>query len=360
MKLLILTQKVNRDDPILGFFCRWITEFSKHFESIKVIALEVESNTPSTLPNNVKVFSLGKDKKIHTGLGKINYILRFYKYIWSLRDEYDAVFVHMNPIYVVLGGFIWKFLDKKMFLWYTHREVDSKLYIANKFVFKIFTASKESFRLKTSKCIITGHGISTDDYVAFVKAKKFGTEPIKLVHVGRITSIKNLDILIKSAKILKEKWNKKFIIEFVGDVISPEDKKYKEQLVKIIHNFDLSDYISFVGSIKNDKISSVYSNADMSINLSPTGGMDKVVLESMASSTIVLTSNQTFKEYFGNYADLLLFHERDAEDLSRKLIALFDLKDTVQITNFLRQVVMERANITVQIENISHIIVNYV
>ena len=32
MNLLLITQKIDKDDPILGFFHRWVEEFAKHFE----------------------------------------------------------------------------------------------------------------------------------------------------------------------------------------------------------------------------------------------------------------------------------------------------------------------------------------
>ena len=141
MKLLIITQKVDRNDPILGFFHRWIIEFAKHFESIAVICLfEGEHN----LPANVKVLSLGKEEGGARISKTLRYIVRFYNYIWRERKNYDAVFVHMNPIYVVLGGVLWRMWKKKISLWYTHKSVDLKLRAAEKFVHFIFTASRST------------------------------------------------------------------------------------------------------------------------------------------------------------------------------------------------------------------------
>ena len=55
MRLLILTQKVDQNDDILGFFHGWIREFSKNFETITVISLGVGEYN---LPANVRVLSL--------------------------------------------------------------------------------------------------------------------------------------------------------------------------------------------------------------------------------------------------------------------------------------------------------------
>ena len=37
IKLLIITQKVDRNDDVLGFFHGWITEFAKHVEEVTVL-----------------------------------------------------------------------------------------------------------------------------------------------------------------------------------------------------------------------------------------------------------------------------------------------------------------------------------
>src|SRR3989344_6741688 len=57
MRLLIVTQKVDKNDPVLGFFHRWIEKFAKNFERVTVICL---GKGEYNLPANVKVLSLGK------------------------------------------------------------------------------------------------------------------------------------------------------------------------------------------------------------------------------------------------------------------------------------------------------------
>src|SRR4051812_38865336 len=98
MKLLITTQKVDKNDPEFLFFYRWIEEFATKFSLVTVICLEERKHD---LPANVKVFSLGKEQ----GESKLKYIKRFFSLIWAERANYDSVFVHMNPEYAVLGGF---------------------------------------------------------------------------------------------------------------------------------------------------------------------------------------------------------------------------------------------------------------
>lgn len=40
MNLLIITQKIDQNDDVLGFFHRWVEEFSKYCELVIVICLQ--------------------------------------------------------------------------------------------------------------------------------------------------------------------------------------------------------------------------------------------------------------------------------------------------------------------------------
>ena len=120
--ILILTQKMDIDDDVLGFFHNWIVELAKHYEKVTVICLEKGRHE---LPRDIKVLSLGKDEFLRYPrhfwfLRKIVALLRFYRYIFEERSNYDKVFVHMNQEYVLLGGFFWKMWGKKIFLWRNH------------------------------------------------------------------------------------------------------------------------------------------------------------------------------------------------------------------------------------------------
>ena len=71
MRLLIVSQKVDIEDPILGFFHGWLLEFAKQCEEVTVIGLEVGKYA---LPKNVKVYSLGKE----AGQSRLKYLFRLW------------------------------------------------------------------------------------------------------------------------------------------------------------------------------------------------------------------------------------------------------------------------------------------
>lgn len=277
MKLLIITQKVNKDDPILGFFHRWIIEFAKNVELLTVVCLEEGVHD---MPTNVRVLSLGKEK----GVSKLGQLLNLYRYVWCYRNEYTHVFVHMNPIYVVLCWKLWFVLRKKVFLWYTHKQVDWKLRMASWFVRSIFTASEESLRLKTKKKVVTGHGIDTDLFSPDVSVQR---SPDTLLSVGRITKTKRIDLLLDTMVFLPDM---KMLI--AGTPVTPEDFLYYEWCQLYAEKKGIHERVVWLGSVPHGNTRNLYAHATMFIHTSETGSLDKVLLEAAACGTsIISTSN---------------------------------------------------------------------
>lgn len=313
MRLLIITQKVDINDDNLGSFHRWILEFAKHYEFITVIALQVGEYN---LPENVKVLSLGKEKSGEKPFfARLKYIFNFYKYIYQERKNYDAVFVHMNPIYVVLGGCFWRLWNKKIGLWYTHKSVDMKLRIAEKLTNRIFTASEKSFRLKSKKVYIVGHGIDIEQFEN-QKYENNTDKKIKILHIGRISRAKNIHLFVEIAEILKQK-GASFQISIVGDAVMEKDKKYLGEIRKTIKNKNLENYFNFIGPVSHTGTTKFYKTNDIFINLSDTGSLDKAALEAMVSGIQVLISNEAFADILPDENKTTKDPERIAKDIER-------------------------------------------
>lgn len=301
MKLLILTQKVDINDNNLGFFHRWLEEFAKYCESVIVICLQKGENC---LPSNVKVISLGKEG----GRSRIKHLWNFYKYIFSERHNYDGVFVHMNKEYVLLGGLLWKLWHKKIALWYTHKAVSRQLKLAEKLVDKIFTASKESFRLPSKKVELVGHGILVENFsnkVVFdnqiINVKPLSEDDLYLLGVGRITPSKDWETVIRAVKELRDKNlpGLNFILFLVaGDTINQTDINHGKHLREIAHErVGSKSSIGFSFQPYPPKqMPIVYNHSHILIHTSRTGSIDKVVLEALASGRLVISSSEAFAD----------------------------------------------------------------
>lgn len=271
MRLLIVTQIVDTEDSYLGFFVRWIEEFAKHVEQLEVICLKEGKHA---FPANVRVYSLGKE----AGASRIKYILNFYRYVWRLRHDYDAVFVHMNPEYVVLGGLFWRVWQKRIALWYMHKSVNIKLRLATVLANIIFTASKESFRLPTKKVRVVGHGIDTDFFSPDPEISRGTT----LLSVGRLMPSKRHDLVIRAAVIADHE------LRIAGE--GPERKN----LETLAHT--LGAKVHFLGGLTQEQLRDEYRKAAFFLHASETGSLDKVVLEALACGLPVITTNIVLRD----------------------------------------------------------------
>ena len=315
MKLLVITQKVSKNDPLLGFFHGWLVEFSKHFESIVAVCLE---KGDYDLPANIKVLSLGKE----AGKSRITQVGRLYRYVWQERGNYDAVFVHMNQEYVILAGLLWRGMGKKIMMWRNHPYGNILTRLAVLLSHKVFCTSEQSFvfksaqSAKTTKVIIMPVGIDTS---YFVRKPDISKDFNKALYLGRISPVKNIDIIIKSIKAVKDS-DTKMGLTVVGD--STDNGSYLDSLKAETNRLGISDSVAFMPSVTNQETPRYYNSYGYSINATQSGSFDKTICEAMACEQIVLTSNPALA---GKVDDRLLFKELDAADLAAKLGALSKL-----------------------------------
>jgi len=323
MRLLILTQKVDMDDDLLGFFHDWLVEFAKRYEKITVVCLQ---KGKYDLPGNIKVLSLGKEN----GRSRLKYVKNFYRYIFALRHDYDAVFIHMNVEYMLLGGLFWRRWKKPIGFWYVHRKTNWKLILAEKLANKIFTSAQKSFQLASKKIIFAGHGIDIKKFK--IQKSKFKIDGrFKIIYVGRISPIKNQALLIQAANILVNQENFKHLeIVFIGAPLMPGDGEYLAKLKNLADDYNLRDQIQYAGSVPNRLMPPYYQVADLALNLCPTGGVDKSVLEAMACSLPVLALNKSFEAIFGQFADNLMLKSDQPEELAKKIKWIHDLAESYQ------------------------------
>ncbi|PIP34230.1 hypothetical protein COX22_00005 [Candidatus Falkowbacteria bacterium CG23_combo_of_CG06-09_8_20_14_all_49_15] len=336
--LLIITQKVDANDDILGFFHGWLREFAKHWEKITVICLFAGG---SDLPANVKVLSLGKEKnndgrRSSTVWQRIIYLFRFYRFLWQERKNYDAVFAHMNIEYVLLAGWLWRLLRKKVFLWYNHQTCRWPWYWGARWAEKVFYTSPFSFFSKYPSGRIMPAGIDADLFQpdSFVCPAKNS-----ILYLGRISPIKNIEILIDAAKVLKAQ-GQEFKMSIVGSP-SAGHENYYEQLKELVDKSNLSEAISFFPGRPIKDLPAIYRQHQIFVNLTNSGSLDKTTLEALACGCLALVSNRSFEQIFPDeYHEYRLFRPGDAVDLAAKLQTLWSISPELlnEIKNEAREI----------------------
>lgn len=339
---------VDQNYDVLGFFVEWIAGFSKKFEKVTVICLKMGEYD---LPNNVKVLSLGKEKSV----SKLSYLWNFYKYIWQERNNYDAVFVHNNPRYILLGWPIWKIFNKKISLWYAHGYAPLMLKIADKLVNIAFTSTEEGYRLNNNKLKIVGQGIDTELFRPNSKLEIRNSNLIKIVSVGRISPSKDYETLIGAIKLLADE---NIYVEIAGQPAIKSDEDYLTKLNTKTKENGLTDRFALTGPIANKELPKFLQSADIFVNMSHTGSLDKAVLEAMACGLPVLTCNEALRGVLGPYADELMYptenHERLANGL-RRLILMSD-RERKELGLKLRDFVVKNHSLPELIKSMSELI----
>lgn len=318
MHLLIITQVLDTEHPILGFFVRWIEEFSKHCTSVIVVCLQEGKHA---LPKNVRVLSLGKEG----GVSRLKYLKRFYQYIWRERKNYDAVFVHMNQIYILLGGLLWRLLGKRVALWYAHGSVPFSLLLSIPLVHTVFTSTKYGFRSKTRKLRIVGQGI---DLLQFPYREHDADDVFRAITIGRISPVKNLEILI-DAVALTHLRGLSCRLTVVGDADGPLARAYKHRLIEQVRGRDLESSVTWKGSQPHEVIPSLLAAHDVFLHASKTGSLDKTVLEAFAVGTLPITCDATLShELPDDLKSICITSSGDVESYVRALMNIHALSAT--------------------------------
>jgi len=343
MKILIITQKYDINDSNLGVFIDWWNKLAEKVEKVYILALEKRSE-PTRF--NMEVLTMGKEE----GIGSLRKIFGFYSGLFKTIGKSDAILVHMIPKYVILAAPIAFIFRKPIYLWYTGVSADWQLKLAVKFCRKIFTAHEAAMRVKTKKRIIIGHGIDVNKFKAQSEKRKTD-EKITILSVGRITPSKQHDFIIRAiADLIKSGYDLK--LKIIGGVIQNYHQEYFEYLKRLAKDLKVDEKIEFSGPVSYDKMPEYLQNAEILINAVPFGGLDKAVLEAMASGVIPLTSNSAFLTVFPEgIGQDLVFKPGNIEDLRIKLKYILDKK--LYQDKVLRQ---ELRNIVVRNHNLDNLI----
>lgn len=327
MKLLIITQKMDRNDPVLGFFHRWCEKIAARLSRLHIICLQQGT---VALPPQVTVQSLGKERKA----SRLAYIFSFYRLIWCLRAEYDVVFVHMNPVYILLGCVFWSIWRKPFYLWYNHEHGNLMTWFAARLAHTVFHTSAFSYTARFPNSRKMPAGI---DMELFSPRSDLQKIPNSILYIGRIAPIKKIDVLVQAA-ILLHRQGIPFTLTVAG-AAEPHDAAYEARIKYLARRLAFEGVIHFPGSVPNYETPRLYREHELFVNLSPPGLFDKAVLEAMACETPVIASSSAFARIIpSDYR----FTEDRPEALAQTLLAALaqPLQARLDYGRLLREYVM--------------------
>ncbi len=293
MKLLFITQKIDRNDPVLGFVHRWIEKFSEKFELITVVCLE---KGEFALPKNVIVISLGKESVgVRSGLAyffyKIFFVVRFLVLIFRMKDRDETVFVHMNAEYLALAGWWWRIKGRKVLMWYNHKFGSFLLKISAFWATNILYTSRHAYSARYTHGRIMPAGIDTD---FFKRDASIVREPHSILSLGRIAPVKKIELIIDVVAGLIDR-GVECRLHIYG-AAEPRDAAYYEMIRAKAKDLEQRGLIFFHGAVSPEQTPQIYSKYEVFVNVTQEGSFDKTVLEAMACEMLVVTTNSSFDD----------------------------------------------------------------
>ena len=235
---------------------------------------------------------------------KIKYLLRFFKYIWSERNNYDAVFVHMNQEYVLLGWKFWKLWGKRIFLWRNHAHGNLFTRLAILFSDKVFCTSPSSYTARFKKTKIMPVGIDTD---FFKPDPNIIRKKDSILLLGRISPVKKVLEFIDWVK------DKDFVTTIAGPILV-EDKEYGQIVQHRVLNS--KGKIVYIGPVNQEEAKKLYQTNEIYANFTSAGSMDKTIIEAAACGCKLEVRNPDLKNFRVEDHSLQLLMEKIKMEIS--------------------------------------------
>ena len=340
---------LNNEYPPLGggqgsenyFFCKEL----KNHKDIEVNLITASQNKKKfEKSGNLKVYYLdiGKNgKNLHFQSAKelLNYSLKALKLSLSLnkKRKYDLVVAwsglpsgflaylikkkQKTPYIVLLRGADvpfwedrWKHLDRFVFSWlspliWKH----SCITYANSEGLKI---QAERFSKNKEIKVIPG-GVDTSFFKPSKNKSK--NKEVVILGVGRLIKRKGFNYLIEALSNIKEE---RFQLWLAGD--GPE----KTSLISLAEKKGILSKVKFLGIKDKNEMLKIYQKADIFCLPSLNEGMSNAILEAMACSLPIITTNTPgAKELINNNGNGHIAKQRNVKDIADKLKSLIINKE---------------------------------
>ena len=187
MRLLVITQVVDAEDPILAATVPKLKALASRCDQLVVLAGRVGAHD---LPADSTIRSFGAPDTFRRGL-------RFVKALapYLLGRRVDAVLAHMSPIYLVLAAPLAKPMRLPLLLWYTHPTASRTLRLASKLASARTTATPTSFPLPASAEAI-GHGIDVEAFPC--RGQNGDGAVLDVLALGRYSSVKGYETVLRA------------------------------------------------------------------------------------------------------------------------------------------------------------------
>ena len=295
LRLLFVTQELDRASTNLAVAHTWATELSRHAAFVHVVAARVgEVN----LPSNVSVHGLGRERGRSRWLAAAAFGAVCSRLILGRRV--NAVLAHMVPAYAVALAPMTRVARTPLALWYASHGLTPMLRRANGMIDAAFTASYDSYPISSERAFVLGHGIDTARFQPPDERVK-GNGPV-IGMAGRITPLKGLEPGIRAVAALRHGAFPETRLRIAGEPFYPSDRAYVDELKVLADTLGVRNAVEFVGAVRGDAMAGFYGSLDVFVNWREQPALDKTGLEALACATPLITNNTAYRGVLGEHS----------------------------------------------------------
>jgi glycosyltransferase involved in cell wall biosynthesis len=298
VKFVVVTQRVDEDDPALGATVAKIRALAARVDELVVLALDA---VPTKLPPNVRVRTFGSGGRarrtahLSSGLAA------------ELRPRPIGVLAHMAPVYAVIAAPVVRPARVPLLLWFTHWRVSPLLRLAERVSTHVLSVDAGSFPFPTPKLVPIGHGI---DLGVPVPQRRYDGR-LRLLALGRTSPAKGLMPIIEAVRSVPEAE-----LEIRGPSLTDEERQHRENLGA------LGAYVE--PPVTHADVRDVYARADVLVNNMRAGALDKVVYEAAGAGLPVLVASEGFDSLVAGIDPSLRFIQDDPASIAERIRGLVD------------------------------------
>ncbi len=206
------------------------------------------------------------------------------------------------------------FLNKKGDKYIQHlKETYQYIFCRSKAIYDIF----KKYHLPNLQKELILSGVPKVDITKDICNNKFKKSKIQILYVGKLIKRKNLDILIRALKLVK---NKNWELIVIGS--GPMLEKYQN----LVNELNLAKMVKFLGNLPKSKVFEFMSKADIFCMPSVRETLGLVYLEAMSHGCITIgIQNEGIDGIIKNNKNGFLIHPNEKE-LTEVITKIIDMK----------------------------------
>jgi len=339
-KLLIFNIETDSESKVLSANIDMIAELSKYFTSVEVYSTYVGN---FSLPKNVNVIATGGGSlngKIVAGTRLLFLGLK----IFTLRRPPSVLF-HMNIKAAAVLAPILKVRRIQTTLWYSHASSTLLLRWCNFWINNIVTTSKTAYPLKHPRIMSIGQAVDSAKFPYSFASKVELSKATSFLHIGRITSVKYIEDLVRALEKLRLP-NTKLVL--IGDASNGKDKAYLENLATLCVQANIK--LECRGTVKREELHKYLAQADFCFS-GTKKAIDKSAIEAAFCGTLVVSTNGDLLNLLGLNAiyESAISQQTPSLEIQISFLSTQNNKSLGEIRSKVRQSAIENCDIKTQI-----------